>query len=72
MTRGERLDALHVDIYAEIGYQLGIDDSDDAACDAKNRAALGVLRLIERELACECAETADRIEARHASRLEES
>lgn len=47
----ERWDALHVDIYAEIGYHLGIDDSDDAACDAKNRAALGVMRLIERELA---------------------
>ena len=58
----ERWDALHVDIYAEIGYHLGIDDSDDGACDAKNRAALAVLRLIERELA-DAEDLAAKIEA---------
>ena len=47
----ERCDALRVDIYAEIGYYLGIDDTDDGACDAKNAATNAVLRLIERELA---------------------
>lgn len=47
----DKWDTLRVDIYEEISYHLGIDDSDDGACDAKNRAALGVLRLIERELA---------------------
>lgn len=50
MTSGERMYALRVDIYDEISYHLGIDDSDDGACDAKNAAAIAILRLIEREL----------------------
>lgn len=51
MTSDERWDALRVDIYAEIGYHLGIDDTDDAACDAKNAATNAVLRLFDRRRA---------------------
>lgn len=51
MSDAERRYALRVAIYDTIGYHLGIDDSDDAACDAKNAAANEVLRLVERELA---------------------
>lgn len=62
MTRDERMEALRVDIYAEISYHLGIDDSDDGSCDAKNAATNAVLRLIERELD-DAADLASRLEA---------
>lgn len=58
----ERLYALRVDIYDEIGYHLGIDDSDDGACDAKNAAANAILGLIERELG-DAVALAEKIEA---------
>lgn len=62
MKRGERWDALRVDIYAEISYYLGIDDTDDAACDAKNAATNAVLRLFDHEMA-DAEDLAAKVEA---------
>lgn len=62
MSGDERQYALRVAIYDVIGYHLGIDDSDDGACDAKNAAAIDVLRLIEREMA-DAEDLAAKIEA---------